>query len=145
MIEEWRDIMELDNEYQISNLGRVKRSKPHTGKGFTYIGRILTTEISNGYSRLTIYKKKKLRFKIHRLVAKAFIPNPQNLPHVHHINHNRIDNQVSNLMWCSVEENNDHNIILTVDALLNHLDPNTTYTKQNLLDIVNRYRYGIGN
>lgn len=142
MSEEWKDITELNGDYQVSNLGRFRRAKPCVGKGCnaTHVGKIIRTEWSSkGYERIRM-KHRKFSWYVHRLVAQYFLPNPQNLPHVHHINHIKTDNQVSNLMWATVEENNDHNITLTVDSLIQLLDTTTTYTKQNIIDIVRRYR-----
>jgi len=141
-MEEWKDITELNGDYQISNLGRIRRAKPCLGQGKhqTEVGKILKTELSSkGYERFRM-KWRGFSEYVHRLVAFYFIPNPSNLPHVHHINHIKTDNRSDNLMWCSVEENNDHNLALSVDSLLHLLDPLTTYTKQNLLDIVAKYR-----
>lgn len=69
--------------------------------------RILKTHINKfGYERVILYKNKKpFNFQVHRLVAEAFIPNINNLPIVNHKNENKIDNQVSNLEWCSHKYN----------------------------------------
>jgi len=142
MSEEWKDITELNGDYQVSNLGRIRRAKPCIGKGckLTQVGRIVKAEFSSkGYERFRL-KHRGFSCYVHRLVAQYFLFNPLNLPHVHHINHIKTDNQVSNLMWTTLEENNDHNIQLTVDSLIQLLDTTTVYTKQNIIDIVGRYR-----
>jgi hypothetical protein len=142
MNEEWKDIPELNGDYQVSNLGRIRRAKECKGKGCntTHVGRIVKTEYSSkGYERIRM-KWRGFSQYVHRTVANAFLPNPNNLPHVHHINHIKTDNRLSNLMWATIEENNDHNITLTVNSLIQLLDSTTTYTKQNIIDIVSRYR-----
>ena len=60
----------------------------------------------DGYYRITLSKDKKTKtFRLHRLIANAFIPNPDNKPCVDHINRNRIDNRIENLRWVSYKEN----------------------------------------
>ena len=100
--EVWRNIDEYDN-YQVSNLGRVKSlNYNHTGKE-----KILKPAKSrNGYLAVCLCKNGKCKqFKIHRLVAKAFIPNPNNLPECNHRNEIKTENCVDNLEWCSKQYN----------------------------------------
>ena len=96
MIKEiWKDIEGYEGLYQVSNLGRVKRN-----------GRILKPYFgTDKYYYVSLSKDSKVtKFKIHRLVAHAFIPNPENKPTVDHINRNRIDNRVDNLRWATYTE-----------------------------------------
>ena len=97
----WNNIEGFEGKYMVSSFGRVKSLnfgketilKPRTDK--------------DGYKLINLYKDKKSHtFKIHRLVAQAFIPNPDNKPHIDHINTNRTDNKVDNLRWCTPSENN---------------------------------------
>lgn len=97
--EEWRDLPELQGEYQVSNLGRVKRVK-----GAERLVKLTTQR--NGYVYVTLWLDKTNKcFKTSRLVAKAFIPNPDNLPEVDHLNADKQNNTVSNLEWVTREEN----------------------------------------
>lgn len=95
MIEEWKDIPGYEGVYEISNLGRVRRN-----------GKILKPLKDSGYLRAHLSKngiaKKVL---IHRLVAFAFIPNPNNYPEINHKDEDKTNNTVENLEWCSREYN----------------------------------------
>lgn len=95
MIEEWKDISGYEGLYEVSNLGRVRRN-----------GKILKPLKDSGYLRAHLSKngiaKKVL---IHRLVAFAFIPNPNNYPEINHKDEDKTNNTVENLEWCSREYN----------------------------------------
>jgi hypothetical protein len=112
MMEEiWKDIEECEG-YQVSNLGRIRSVDRvvHVGNRWggvnarRYKGKLITTfAYPNGYMAF-VYKKEGKVFKnflIHRLVAQAFIPNPDNLPQINHKNEQRDDNRVDNLEWCT--------------------------------------------
>ena len=96
----WRDIEGYEGLYQVSNCGRVRSLK--FGKE-----RILNpVKIGSGYLQVGLYKnEKQKKFKVHRLVAKAFIPNPNNLPEINHRDEDKTNNKVVNLEWCSSKYN----------------------------------------
>ena len=124
MIEEWKDIKGFEKEYQVSNLGRIRsldRIKQVVGKNqysnyntkITYKGKIIRLRKTKfGYMQVCLRKNNKVLYKIvHRLVAQAFIPNPNNLPEVNHIDSNKENNCVNNLEWCTSRENKIHSIL----------------------------------
>ena len=89
------------DKYFVSNMGNVKSDKTN---------RLLKVQKKIGYSTVGLsIINKRYCFLIHRLVAKAFIPNPENKLTVNHINHNTHDNRVENLEWSTSKEQNDHN------------------------------------
>lgn len=110
--EEWRDIKDYPNRYQISNLGRVKAvariEQKADGRTVTYREHLLATSISPyGYVVVTLNMNRIPRpCFVHRLIAEAFIPNPNNYPHIDHINTIRDDNRIENLRWCTPKMNN---------------------------------------
>ncbi|MCD3321150.1 hypothetical protein G8V07_12605 [Clostridium botulinum D/C] len=94
MNEIWKEIDGLRNIYYISNLGRVLSFKKIKN------GKVMQGTIDkDGYMQvgLTNKKGKKFKKKIHRLVTKVFIPNPNNLPQVNHIDGNKLNNNINNL------------------------------------------------
>lgn len=113
----WRPVKGYENLYEISNLGRVK-SLPRL-KTSGAAGRILTKERylkpcinEKGYYLVVLSKpnEKKRSFNIHRLIMESFIPNPNNLPAINHINGIKTDNSLENLEWCTFGHNNRHAI-----------------------------------
>ena len=109
MAEIWKPIKDYEGLYEISNLGRVK-SLPRNGTIKTE--KILTPNMSGRYARIGLRDKIKIKYSVHRLVAEAFIPDPDNLPQVDHINGDRYDNRVENLRWVTAKENSNNPLTL---------------------------------
>lgn len=107
MKEKWKDIPNYEGLYQISNFGRVKSFRKST-KYRCQSEYILKPYVpQHGYEVVTLYDKStKHKFLVHRLVATAFLPNPDNLPQINHKDENKRNNNVTNLEWCTAEYNN---------------------------------------
>lgn len=102
----WRSIPRLQGRYEFSNLGRVKSLYKY---GFPE--KILYGNVdSDGYIKVSIYDRegKRITGKVHRLVAYAFIENPEQKPQINHLNGFKWDNRVSNLEWATNSENQIH-------------------------------------
>lgn len=110
-MEEWRYIPSTDNRYMVSNQGRVKSLDMITNNGTQLRkGRIRAlSHDRDGYPQLSVVINGKLKcLKVHRLVAEAFIDNPQKLPMVNHKDENPQNNQVENLEWCDCKYNSNY-------------------------------------
>ena len=110
MTEIWKDIEGYENLYQVSNLGRVKALGNGGSKNSKFSSeRILKTCEIKGYLRVTLSKDgKQKQYSVHRLVAQAFLQNPDNLPQVNHKDEDKTNNRVDNLEWCSAKYNNNY-------------------------------------
>ena len=107
----WKDIKGYEGLYQVSNLGRIKslaKIRPCNKGVKINRERILSLfPDKKGYLMTFLYdlERKRKTLKVHRLVANAFIPNPDNKPQIDHINAVKSDNRVCNLRWCTSREN----------------------------------------
>jgi hypothetical protein len=114
MTEIWKDIEGYEGLYQVSNSGKVKalfKIVQRTRKQVqTYPEKILKPNTCHkGYCRVSLHNTKKAKtHSVHRLVALAFIPNPEGKPQVNHINGIKSDNSISNLEWVTNAENQKH-------------------------------------
>lgn len=103
MEEIWKDIKGFEGLYKISNTGKILSLKYKNGRKPTLKKPNLCKE---GYYVINLCKDYKNKIcRVHRLIAEAFIPNPENKPQVDHINAVRTDNRIENLRWVTNFEN----------------------------------------
>ena len=131
-MEVWKDVVGYEGLYQVSNYGNVKRIRFVNNKCSKPKELVIKKHIAwNGRIQVDLSKEgKHKRTTVHRLVANAFIPNPNNLPQINHIDGNPQNNMVENLEWCDGAYNMKH-------AYQNNLMPNTkAYNEKNKKPIV---------
>ena len=115
MNEIWKDVVEWEGLYEVSNFGRVRSvdrylGHPTSSKGAFRKGKILSPK-SKRYADIHLWRNSKyISTHVHRLVAIAFIDNPENKPEVNHKDGNKLNNHISNLEWATHEENMKHAI-----------------------------------
>lgn len=112
MKEIWRDIPGFDG-YQASNLGNIKSLEKEVWNAHQMVARpekiLKPFSDKKGYLRVKLYKNgSHYTKKIHRLVALAFIPNPEGKPEVNHEDGNKTNNRINNLSWATKKENIQH-------------------------------------
>ena len=108
-MEEWKDIKNYEGLYQISSLGRVKSLPKERNNGINNEIILKQCTDKKGYKRVNLYKNKKsTRVLVHRLVAEAFLNNPNNYPLINHKDENPSNNKVENLEWCTYKYNNNY-------------------------------------
>lgn len=145
MQEIWRPAPGYEGFYEVSNLGRVKRPAQHrkksNGINQFYPDRVLKPHLVNGYHYvgLRLDSSKKDFKQVHRLVAIAFIPNPENKPQVNHVNGDKTDNRVENLQWMTEQENIAHSVENGLRPL-GEKNPSAVLTEAQVLEI--RATYG---
>lgn len=105
MNESWKPVRGYEGLYMVSDAGRVIGLKK-----LHHPAHIMSQEITeNGYLRVGLFRNgRQSKRSVHRIVAEAFIPNPDGKPQVNHINGARTDNRACNLEWCTPSENIAH-------------------------------------
>lgn len=137
----FKPVVGYEGIYEVSDDGVIKRvnrnksiqSSNQFGKGYLeYVRKqkelILKPRIVNKYLTVALFKDGKYKYyRVHRLVAEAFIPNPHNKPQVNHKNANKLDNRVENLEWATAKENTQNAIKLGLR------DDNINYFKRKVI------------
>lgn len=140
----WKPIPQTNGLYLISNKGRLKSVERVTKapKGATRIHKEIIRKLvlnSNGYYSINILIDQKLQtFRVHRLMAEAFIPNPENKEQVNHINGIKDDNRLENLEWSTRSENALHSYRVIgnkVTPLRGEMNGNAKLTAEDVLEI----------
>lgn len=129
--------LDINTNYSVSNYGRVRNDVN---------GKFLSLRDLTGYKRVSIYVNGvPTDLRVHRLVAAAFIPNPENKPQVNHIDGNKSNNYVGNLEWCTNGENQKHAYKLGLrDSRKNSINargvknPNCKLSESDVIDIRNK-------
>ena len=117
MTEVWKEVDGYNGRYEISNLGRLRSFAQDSKNGKIKTG----NKETKGYLAVVLYDSEgnKKCYKMHRLVANAFIDNPDNLPQVNHKDENKENNSVDNLEWCTNDYNCHYGTKLQRVALAN--------------------------
>lgn len=112
--ERWKDIAGYEGYYQVSNRGRIRSLDRlvhyKDGRKANYKGRLVAVNSRpNGYLKANLYKNHTMKnVSVHRLVAEAFIPNPEGHPEINHKDEVKTNNDVSNLEWCTSSYNSNY-------------------------------------
>lgn len=148
MREIWKDIPDYEGLYQVSNLGRVKsleRYVKHLSGSMKLLKeRILVIIKNGGYYRVTLSKNNIKKAKtIHRLIGESFIPNPNNLPFINHIDGNKLNNSVENLEWCTSQENCIHAVYTgLMSSQSGEKNPSSKLDEKQVREIRNLHKKG---
>ena len=133
-MEEWRKIEGYPN-YEVSDIGNVRsldREVIRKGNKTMLKGQILKPRLRNGYPSVTLYNGNRTEhrsFSVHRLVAEAFIDNPDGLPYINHKDEVKTNNNKDNLEWCTAKYNSNYGT--SIKRRVEHQDWNSIADKQS--------------
>lgn len=145
MEEVWKDVVGHEGLYEVSNLGRI-RSLPRITTSRPMKGKLLSTATKDTkrYEKVCLsYNGNYKYYKVHQVVARAFIDNPENKPQINHIDGNRHNNKVDNLEWVTSTENNSR--AKKHGMLLGENHQNTNYTEEQIKEVKLMLKQGLKN
>lgn len=141
----WKPVVGFESSYEVSSIGRV-RSKTRLIKKKKGIGAVFPSKYfkfrkdSHGYYKVVFnHEGERKNTMIHRVVAEAFLDNPNNYPVVNHINGVKTDNRVENLEWCTFEHNSNH----AIEIGLKKTKYSHEFRRNVYLDFMNGINYDI--
>lgn len=149
-IETWKSVVGYEGYYEVSNLGNVrsidryvkKESYQRFAKG-VLLKPAWKKEGRDCYPKVSLSKNGKSNtYYTYRLVAEAFMPNPDNLPCVNHIDGDKFNPQVDNLEWCTYSENSKHSFATNLQCNKGVNNSRARLTEDDVLDIRKRYENG---
>jgi hypothetical protein len=142
--EVWKPCPDFENKYLISNYGRIKSiGNTNSCKRIGFI-KLHKKNGRNGYMQVRLYDRPKAKtIEVHTLVAKAFVPNPNNLPTVNHKDENKTNNYYKNLEWCDNKYNTRYSMAKKVDVYTK--DGDFVETLDAFSDAVKKYNIPSGN
>jgi hypothetical protein len=146
----WKPVKDFEGLYEVSSLGRVKSLDREViysdGRVFKYSGNIMKHSINRGYHYVNLIKNTKpYSKKVHRLVAEAFVPNPQNKTFIDHIDTDKDNNSADNLRWVTQSENMNNEITKQkiIFSMRNGLTAKMIQTKKDNGSIKVIYQYDL--
>ena len=135
MREVFEDLKGYEDSYQISDSGRIFTKRRPIENQIYYGNELVPQLTSDGYLKVTLSKNcKSKKYYLHRLVAIQFLDNLDNLPQVNHIDGNKLNNSITNLEWCTKQENQNH-AIRTGLMQRGQERPSSKLTEQQVLEI----------
>jgi len=141
--EQWCIVPGLEHLYEASTLGKIRNVERYveTYQGFRKLSKTIRKPFSNGkgYMSVCISSKPRRNEYVHRMVAKAFIPNPDNKKEVNHINGIKNDNRAINLEWCTPEENKEHAVRMNLMPK-GEMSANSVLTDSQVIAILRLHR-----
>lgn len=135
MREVFEDLKGYEDSYQISDSGRIFTKRRLIGNQIYYGKELIPQLTSDGYLKVTLSRNcKSKKYYLHRLVAIQFLDNLDDLPQVNHIDGNKLNNSITNLEWCTKQENQNH-AIRTGLMQRGQERPSAKLTEQQVLEI----------
>lgn len=144
-LEIWKPVLGYEDSYEVSNLGKLRSRDRFNSRGYKLKGKLLSQHYSHkGYIIVALCKDNaRATTSIHRLMAQAFIPNPDNKSQINHLNGIKDDNRLENIEWATQEENMRHAYDTGLKTFpVGELNSNTTLSEEDVANIIDEYNKG---